>query len=563
MIGILSATDAQTISTKKARKQQTQETKMSRFFIEGQKYLMIEDFEKAYFFFSKARDINPQSAAVNYKLAEILLRANQVEQALNFGNQAVRLDPSNKYYNLLVAEAYTKKRQPEKAAEILENLMSNPEENQGYILDLASLYLGSGNFDKALITLNKAEDYYGVVEPLIQQKQRIYLRRNDLKSAVEEGKKLIDAHPGNSQYVLSLVEILFNNGKTADAIDIIEESLRSYPGQPDLEIAAYTLYKEQGKVDTAEQYIKAAFENPELDAEVKAKAYVEILTEIKTSKRDSLLDHLQNDLLTLHSKEAIVQSAIGEKYLAQKEKLKALSHFQTSIEYNPTNAEGLQNIISIMLEDSKDFTEVETYTIIATEEFPELPEFWFYDGAVKSALKKNDEAKNALLKALETNKSKNKAIELLVYSQLGDVYFNLKEEEKSFEFYEKVLKEKPDDEHVLNNYAYFLSLSKKDLDKAKNMSERLVKRFPKNSTYLDTHAWVLFQLKDYEGAKKFMELAIEHDKDPSGVMWEHYGDILYHLGKKNEALSYWKKADGKPDASEELELKIKNQKYYD
>jgi tetratricopeptide (TPR) repeat protein len=135
--------------------------------------------------------------------------------------------------------------------------------------------------------------------------------------------------------------------------------------------------------------------------------------------------------------------------------------------------------------------------------------------------------------------------------------------EKAFEAYDAVLKVKPDDEHVLNNYAYYLSLAKKDLEKAKKMSEQLVKRFPKNATYLDTHAWVLFQLKDYEGAKKYMELALEYEESPSGVMLEHYGDILFLLGNSNEAIAYWKKAEGGEETSEFLLKKIKDKKYYD
>ena len=95
------------------------------------------------------------------------------------------------------------------------------------------------------------------------------------------------------------------------------------------------------------------------------------------------------------------------------------------------------------------------------------------------------------------------------------------------------------------------------------MSDKVVKRFPDNGTFLDTHAWVLFQMEDYEGAKKFMDLAMKHETKPSGVMLEHYGDILFHLGKKNEALSYWKKAEGSPEASDKLSQKIKEGKYHE
>jgi len=95
------------------------------------------------------------------------------------------------------------------------------------------------------------------------------------------------------------------------------------------------------------------------------------------------------------------------------------------------------------------------------------------------------------------------------------------------------------------------------------MSEKLVKQFPSNATYLDTHAWVLFQLQKFQQAKKYMKRALDNEEEPSGVMLEHYGDILFHLGEKNEAVIYWKKALGKEDTSEVLSKKIKDGKYYE
>ena len=142
--------------TKKERKRQLQEAQASRLFIEGQRFLMQEDFDRAYFYFKKALEISPDEAAINFKIAEILLRANRVEQAMEHGMRAVESDPENKYYNLVMAEAYTKQNQPLKAAEILENLMVNTEENQNYILDLATLYFQAGEFEKGLDALHRA-----------------------------------------------------------------------------------------------------------------------------------------------------------------------------------------------------------------------------------------------------------------------------------------------------------------------------------------------------------------------------------------------------------------------
>jgi predicted negative regulator of RcsB-dependent stress response len=60
-----------------------------------------------------------------------------------------------------------------------------------------------------------------------------------------------------------------------------------------------------------------------------------------------------------------------------------------------------------------------------------------------------------------------------------------------------------------------------------------------------------------------MKKALEHGGDKSGVILEHYGDILFHLDKKDEAVEYWKKASEKENHSTGLEKKINDKKYYE
>jgi tetratricopeptide (TPR) repeat protein len=169
----------------------------------------------------------------------------------------------------------------------------------------------------------------------------------------------------------------------------------------------------------------------------------------------------------------------------------------------------------------------------------------------------------SLEKAIELNSGKNPQLDQVAFGSLGNSLYNLGEKDSAFVYFDKALRLNPNDEQVLNNYAYFLSLEKRDLEKARSMSEKVVKKHPKNATYLDTHAWVLFQMGRYEDAFKYMSDAINNEAEPSGVMLEHYGDILYHLGKISEAITYWKKAEGSFEASDKLPLKIKEGKYHE
>ena len=554
---------AQDRLSKKERKAQVNESQSTRYFIEGEKNLVLEDFEKAFFYFQKALEFTPEEPAIHYKLAEILVKANQAEKAMPYATKAAELDGDNKYYSLMLAEIYTNLKQPLKAAEILEKLTADGENNQQYNLDLASIYLNANELDKALVALDRAEEYYGVMEPITIQKQRIYLNNNKLSQAIEEGEKLVKSRPGNPAYVMNVVEILYNNNRIDQALELVFDEISKYPSQPELQMAAHTLLKDKGEIEVSNQHLYAAFASPDLDPEVKSKAFLSQLTEIKTQERELLLDSLETLMIKFSPENADIYAALGERRMQEKKQTEAIDYYKKSLLIQPKNAKLLEQVILGSFGENAYFNDLEKFTILGVDEFPQNPEFWFYDGVVKSAQKKDEEAVTSLNKAIELNSNKNPQLDQVAFGSLGNSLYNLGEKEEAFRNFDKALELNPNDEQVLNNYSYFLSLEKKNLDKAKTMSDKVVKRFPDNGTFLDTHAWVLFQLKDYEGAKKYMDLAMKHESEPSGVMLEHYGDILFHLGQKNEALSYWKKAEGSPEASDKLSQKIKEGKYHE
>jgi tetratricopeptide (TPR) repeat protein len=98
---------------------------------------------------------------------------------------------------------------------------------------------------------------------------------------------------------------------------------------------------------------------------------------------------------------------------------------------------------------------------------------------------------------------------------------------------------------VLNNYAYFLSLTGEDettLNRALAMSSQAIALDKNNSSNLDTHAWILFKLGRAEEAQTYMRQALSLDNRKSPELNLHYGDILYALGKEFLAKTYWRKA---------------------
>jgi len=157
--------------------------------------------------------------------------------------------------------------------------------------------------------------------------------------------------------------------------------------------------------------------------------------------------------------------------------------------------------------------------------------------------------------------------EVELYSDLlcgkGDVYVELGDSTRGYEYYERSLNVYPGNTGTMNNYAYFLSLSGKDLDKAESMAAKAVYSNPNNATFIDTYAWVFFKKKNYDMALLYIKSAIENADAPSADILEHYGDILYMTGDRENAVLQWEKALELDSTKEVLQRKVQDKTYYD
>ena len=155
------------------------------------------------------------------------------------------------------------------------------------------------------------------------------------------------------------------------------------------------------------------------------------------------------------------------------------------------------------------------------------------------------------------------------YAVMGDILHQKGQTQEAFVAYDSCLVWKDDNIGCLNNYAYYLSELGEQLDKAEQMSYRTIKAEPKNATYLDTYAWILFMQQRYSEAKIYIDQTLQYDKDTSAVLLEHAGDIYYHVGEKEQALVFWQQAldrssaqsEVKDDRKQILIRKIKLKKY--
>src|SRR4051812_35338312 len=135
---------------------QSQDAKLREaefFFTEGEKYYILEDYTKALLYFQRVSELNPKSAAVQFKIAEILAKGNKQEDLVKASQAidvALKLERKNKYYYLLAANISGSLNQFEKAENLIETMMKELAGTDEYLYELAAFYLYDKKPEKAI-----------------------------------------------------------------------------------------------------------------------------------------------------------------------------------------------------------------------------------------------------------------------------------------------------------------------------------------------------------------------------------------------------------------------------
>jgi tetratricopeptide (TPR) repeat protein len=124
----------------------------------------------------------------------------------------------------------------------------------------------------------------------------------------------------------------------------------------------------------------------------------------------------------------------------------------------------------------------------------------------------------------------------------AEAYYRLEDYTASDSLFESLIAEDPENDIVLNNYSYYLAERGENLVKAREWSAQTIRNNPENATFLDTYAWILYKLEEYEEAEKYIMNALEKGGKNDPDVNEHAGDIQKALESYEVAKSYYLKA---------------------
>lgn len=119
----------------------------------------------------------------------------------------------------------------------------------------------------------------------------------------------------------------------------------------------------------------------------------------------------------------------------------------------------------------------------------------------------------------------------------------------------RLIEIKPDHAHALNALGYSLAERNMRLAEARTLIERALELAPNDPFILDSKGWVLFRLGEMQAALDVLNQAFGIRPDPE--IAAHLGEVLWALGRRDEARQTWEKARSAHPANEALAETVK------
>lgn len=505
--------------------------------------------------------INPRSAVAHFMRADYFADKDSANLALHDLEAAANLAPNNDTYQERLAQMYLGTANFDKAIETYEKLYQAHRDRDDVVAMLVQLYSRQKKYDKMLDAISRLEEMDGENDQLSLMRMNAYEMKGDTKGAYNTLKALADSHPNDPNFKLMLGNWLMQHKRQQEAYDIYSAVLKSEPDNAMAQSCLYDYYNGTGQDALAKEMMDRLLYGKETPQETRVQFLRNAIQQNEKTGGDSTaVVKLFQKVQTVVPRDTTVAQLKAAYYSLKKFPKDSIDNALTQlIRLQPDNAEARVQLIQDKW-SSQDWKEIAALSEPGMLYNPDFLPFYFFTGLSRYYLKDDKGALDALRKGTAfINDQSNTAIVSEIYSIMGEIYSTNGMKKEAYAAYDSCLQYDPNNLGTLNNYAYFLSVDGINLDKAEKMSAKVIASEPKNATYLDTYAWILYKLGRYADAKIYIDQTLKFatDSTTSNTLYEHAADIYAALGSYDSAATFCEKAVKMGGDAKALEKKIR------
>lgn len=539
--------------------------KYDYFYLEAVTKRLNEDYGAAFTLLNHCIALCPERPEAYYDRGTLYNTLNKGEYAIEDFKKALSLNKSEKtykkslFYQMLVTADY------EGAKQLGEELCAQSADIQIYSI-LLSIYSTQKDYDGMLRTLDNIEKINGNDENITLTKMQIFELRGEKNRAFEELKKLSDSNPRNTSYKIMLGNWMLQNERAEEAYNVYKEVLDANPDDMAANMSMLDYYREMNRIEEADSIAEKMLMNPETPGESKVLLMNQLIQGIQSQTDDStkVVEMFDKILASPGPNPDIAEMKAAYMSVKKMPQEKVIDAFLYALSQDPAR---LSVRLQLLQEywNKKDLASVIKYSEPTESYHPDDITVYYFLGLAHYLSDDDVKALEALQAGTEyVDDECNPLIVSDVYNIIGDILHSKGRVEEAYCAYDSCLQYNEKNIPCLNNYAYYLSLEERDLERAEKMSQKTVAAEPNNNTYLDTYAWILFLRGKYLDAKVYMEQLLSNakqDEDLGPVIYEHIGDVYIMNGDAEKALKYWKIAEALGSENKVLPKKIKKLKY--
>ena len=500
-----------------------------QFFLEAMIQRQKGNNAAAFDLLRHCQELNPEAPEVYYFLAQYYSALKNTEKSVDCFKKAAALQPDNVTYMETLAQIYIRQQDFAQAIPVVEKIYERDKERLDLLEMLFQLYQQVGRNDKAVEVLNRIEAIDGKSERISMAKSEIFTRQGNKKGAIAEIKALAQKYPNDLNYMALYAETMMMNGQVKKALKVYDQILQQEPDNNRVLMSLRTYHQALGHQTVADSLTERVLLNGNATSEERVHLLRQEIAACEQEGGDStrVLQLFRKMLARPQSDEDMALLCASYMNAKQMPKDSISRVLEQALAIAPDNSMARLQLVGYAWE-KEDMDRVVSLCQDARQYNPDEMAFYYYQGIAFYKQEKLDEALSAFKNGIGVIKDdSNPEIVSDFYAVMGDILHQQGQAEEAFAAYDSCLVWKEDNIGCLNNYAYYLSERGERLSKAEEMSYKTIKAEPKNSTYLDTYAWILYMEKRYAEAKIYIEQAVQNldEKQDNSVILEHADKI--------------------------------------
>lgn len=440
--------------------------------------------------------LDPQNISAHESAAMSMLATADYAGAELHLQSILELAPDKDQAWSMVAGLLGRSASPEKASRVLESLLEREgaTENAAATFAQSQLAVRQGEFEQAYGLATRAVELDSSRENYLLWAGQLARRAEDNDRALEFTRKAWEMSPGDHDLTLAYADLLARTGQPGKARELLADMVQTpdvllsrilFELSSDDRPAALAIYEEFKLMEFESQNEKAFYLGQSADA---LGLYPDAIESFATIKRGQYF-------LAAMARSAELMASIGD-------------------------IEGARRILAI-LRTQPDATVAQ--------------QAWLTESQILQQAGQPDAAIEALNQALLQFPRSTALLysRALVAAGQGDI--ELAEADLV-----QVLSQDPDNAAALNALGYTLADQTDRLDEAEDLVRRAYELVPDDAAIIDSMGWVAFKQGRLEEAEAYLRQALALDSNPE--IAAHLGEVLWVMGRKDEARSVWNEA---------------------